>query len=375
MTSELDRFPGIADDLLEASSEFQRCLLAWFSAHARRLPWRETKDPYLIWLSEVILQQTRVDQAIPYFYRLTEAFPTVEALASASLDDVLLKWEGLGYYSRARNLHRAANIIVKQFDGRIPDEYEVIRTLPGIGPYTAAAVLSIAYGRPHAVLDGNVIRVLSRLLAFEDDVRRTGSKRFLQDLAGDLLDERMPGAFNEAMMELGATVCLPRNPICSSCPVQSFCRASGSDPQSYPKRSRRPPVPHYEIAVGVLLNRLGELYAQRRLEEGLLGGLWEFPGGKREQGESIEETCRRELLEELGIDVEVGELLSTVRHAYSHFKITLYAFKCTIIAGTPESTHSLPTAWIAADRLEEYAFPRANRKLIERLVECEEISL
>jgi len=375
MTGKTARSSGIANDLLSASSEFQQCLLAWFSAHARHLPWRNTEDPYLIWLSEVILQQTRVDQAIPYYDRLIGAFPTVRALASASLDNVLLMWEGLGYYSRARNLHRAADVIVKQFNGRIPDEYETILSLPGIGPYTAAAVLSIAYGRPHAVLDGNVIRVLSRLLAFEDDVRETGSKRFLQDLVDKLIDKKVPGAFNEAIMELGATVCRPRNPTCPSCPVKSLCRASRTNPLSYPKRSRRAAIPHHDVAVGVLLNSKGELYAQRRAEEGMLGGLWEFPGGKREQGESMEDTCRRELREELGIDVEVGELLSTVRHAYSHFKITLYAFRCTITAGTPESTHSLPTAWIAADRLEEYAFPRASRKMIERLVECEEISV
>ncbi len=373
MTSVVSRLSGIAGDLREASSEFRRSLLAWFSAHARLLPWRETRDPYLIWLSEVILQQTRVNQAIPYYYRLTEAFPTVEALAAASLDDVLREWEGLGYYSRARNLHRAANEIVERFSSRIPGEYEAIRSLPGIGPYTAAAVLSIAYGRPYAVLDGNVIRVLARLIAFEEDVGKTRSKRFLQDLADDLLDEKAPGAFNEAIMELGATVCLPTAPRCSRCPVQSLCMASRTNPQSYPKRSRRAPVPHYEIAAGVLFNSDGELYAQRRPEEGLLGGLWEFPGGKREPGESIEETCRRELCEELGIDVEVGELLSTIDHAYSHFKITLYAFKCTIIAGMPESTRALPTAWIAADRLKEYAFPRANRKLIETLIESEHI--
>ncbi len=353
--------------------EFQSALLNWFKTRARKLPWRETADPYKIWLSEVILQQTRVDQATPYYLRMIEKFPTVSDLASASIDDLLIAWEGLGYYSRARNLHEAAREIVDRFDGQVPNNREDLLSLPGIGPYTASAILSIAYAQPYGVLDGNVIRVLSRLLAFPDEVNKSASKKYLQSLADDLVAVSAPRAFNESIMELGATVCTPRNPQCPACPIHSFCLGTKDDPEAFPRMAKRAPIPHHDIAVGVLSNNHGELFAQRRPLEGLLGGLWEFPGGKRESGESIEDACRRELKEELGIDVEVGELLTTIPHAYSHFKITLHAFRCNILSGMPQSSRDLPVAWIAADRLEEYAFPKANRKLIETLAEMNQI--
>lgn len=359
--------------LTDRASGFQAALLYWFKSRARKLPWRETTDPYKVWLSEVILQQTRVDQAIPYYLRMIERFPTVSELASASIDDLLVTWEGLGYYARARNLHKAALEIVDRFDGQVPDNREDLLSLPGIGPYTASAILSIAYAQPYGVLDGNVIRVLSRLLAFPDEVNKSASRKYLQSLADDLVAVSAPGAFNESIMELGATVCTPTNPRCHECPIHSFCLGTKNYPEAFPRSAKRPPIPHHDIAVGVLSNSQGELFAQRRPEEGLLGGLWEFPGGKRESGESIEEACRRELKEELGIDVEVGELLTTIPHTYSHFKITLHAFRCTILSGMPESSRDLSFAWIAADRLEEYAFPKANRKLIETLADMEQI--
>ncbi len=357
--------------LRDRAPEFQSSLLNWFESRARALPWRETKDAYKIWLSEVLLQQTRVDQATPYYLRMIEQFPTVRELASASIDELLITWEGLGYYSRARNLHKAAREIVDRFDGQIPNRKEDLLSLPGIGPYTASAILSIAFAQPHGVLDGNVIRVLSRLLAYPDEINKSASQHYLQSLADDLVSTSEPGAYNESIMELGATICTPRKPKCLECPIQSFCLGTKNDPEKFPRRAKRAPIPHHDIAVGVLSNGQGELFAQRRPEEGLLGGLWEFPGGKRKPGESIEEACRRELSEELGIDVEVGELLTTIPHAYSHFKITLHAFRCTVLSGIPISSRDLPVAWIAADRLEEYAFPKANRKLIETLTEMD----
>jgi len=359
--------------LLTQAPEFQKALLNWFQARARDLPWRKTTNPYKIWLSEVILQQTRVDQAIPYYLRMIERFPTVSELASASLDDLLIVWEGLGYYSRARNLHKAAREIVERFQGQVPNNREDLLGLPGIGPYTASAILSIAFAQPYGVLDGNVIRVLSRLLEFPDDVRKSASRKYLQSVANDLVAVSAPGGFNESMMELGATICTPRNPQCETCPVHSFCEGTKNDPEAFPRTVKKAPIRHHDIAVGVLRNSQGELFAQRRPENGLLGGLWEFPGGKRESGESMEDACRRELKEELGIDVKVGELLTTIPQVYSHFKITLYAFRCDILSGSPESSRDLPIAWIAADRLEEYAFPKANRKLIEKLVELDQI--
>ncbi|MEM6783799.1 MAG: A/G-specific adenine glycosylase [Bacteroidota bacterium] len=351
---------------------FRTPLLDWFTRVRRPMPWRAEdaagrRDPYRVWLSEIMLQQTRVDQATPYFERFTAAFPTVEALAEADLDDVLKQWEGLGYYSRARNLHRAAQQVVRDHGGRVPDTEAAISALPGIGPYTAAAVLSLAYGVPLAVLDGNVIRVLTRVFTIDDDVKRSPVTKALRRLANDLLPVEQPGAFNEAVMELGATVCTPV-PRCSSCPVCLVCAAhEEGTPTRYPVATKKKPVPHYDIAVGVVYDDQGRVLIQKRPEDAMLGGLWEFPGGKREPGEALADTCVRELREELGIEVAVTEPVARIDHAYSHFKITLHAFRCRLVRGTPEGREGQPLRWVTVSGLDDYAFPRANRRLIETL--------
>jgi len=363
----------LSDDVSLSPTETQRTrfrtdLLDWYASVKRDMPWRDTDDPYRIWVSEVMLQQTRVDQARPYFERFVEAFPTVEALAAAERDDVLRLWEGLGYYSRARYLHNAAQLIVEAFDGEVPATYDAIRELPGVGPYTAAAVLSIAYNKPHAVLDGNVIRVLARVFAVDDNVKSAPVKRRLQAAADALIDPERPGTFNQAMMELGALVCTPRSPSCADCPVEPVCQAAADGtPEDYPVTPETKPTPHYDIAVGLVFDSDGRLLIQRRPDEGLLGGLWEFPGGKQEAGEDLPATCRRELREELGIEVDVQDHFYTLSHAYSHFKITMHAFRCRILEGTPSSELGQPLQWISVDALDDYAFPRANRRLIEEL--------
>ncbi|MEL6703425.1 MAG: A/G-specific adenine glycosylase [Bacteroidota bacterium] len=352
---------------------FRGPLLDWFERVRRPMPWRAEdehgrRDPYRVWLSEIMLQQTRVDQATPYFERFTTTFPTVDALAEADLDDVLKQWEGLGYYSRARNLHRAAKQIVEEHDGRVPDTEAAISALPGIGPYTAAAVLSLAYGVPLAVLDGNVIRVLTRVFAIDDDVKRSPVTKALRRLANDLLPVEQPGAFNEAVMELGATVCTPATPQCPGCSLRSACAAfAEGNPTRYPVAAKKKPVPHYDIAVGVVYDDEGRVLIQKRPEDAMLGGLWEFPGGKHEDGETLADTCARELREELGIEVAVTEPVARIDHAYSHFKITLHAFRCRLIRGTPEGREGQPLQWVAVSSLDDYAFPRANRRLIETL--------
>ena len=348
---------------------FHENLLEWYAGAKRVLPWRETDDPYRIWISEVMLQQTRVDQAQPYYERFVAAFPTVEALAEAERGDVLRLWEGLGYYARARHLHRAAQKIAEEFGGQVPDTYDAIRMLPGVGPYTAAAVLSIAYSKPHAVLDGNVARVLTRVFTVEADVKKSRTRRRLQALADDLLDTARPADFNQALMELGATVCTPTSPRCPACPLRAVCGAlEEGAPEAYPVSKKKAPVPHYDVAVGLVFDDAGRLLIQRRPDDGLLGGLWEFPGGKQEEGEPLEETCCRELREELGIEVEVERLFYRLDHAYSHFKITLHAFTCRLTEGTPASKEGQPLRWAGVDELETYAFPRANRRLIEELI-------
>lgn len=307
---------------------------------------------------------------LPYFHRFVERFPTPQALASAPLDDVLLAWEGLGYYARARNLHRAAQLIVGEHAGRLPDTYDELRRLPGIGAYTAAAISSIAFNQPFAAVDGNIIRVLSRVFEIQENVRLAGTRSHLQALADELLPVENPGAFNEAMMELGATVCMPRNPLCADCPLQPICGAfQHGTVNDFPVIAARKPIPHYDVAVGLIFNEKGSVLIQKRPENGLLGGLWEFPGGKREPDEALEATCRRELLEELGVHVEVEDLFHRLDHAYTHFKITLHAFRCRLPNGIRINASEVPVQWVSVDKLKEYAFPRANRLLINKLLE------
>lgn len=347
---------------------FRERLLDWYRANRRDLTWRRTSDPYRIWLSEVMLQQTRVDQAEGYYRRFLERFPTVEHLASADLDEVLLYWEGLGYYSRARNLHAAAKRIVEEHGGEVPHDEAAMRALPGVGPYTAAAVLSIAFGVPLAVLDGNVMRVLARYFADDRDSASTAMRRALQATADRLLETDAPGDFNQAVMELGATVCTPRRPRCPSCPLQARCRAlARGEPTAFPVKAARSPVPHHQVALGLVRDEQQRYLIARRPEEGMLGGLWEFPGGKQEPGEPLKEACRRELREELGIEVRVGDPVHRLSHAYSHFKVTLHAFDCALVSGVPAPANGEPVRWVTAEEFGDYAFPRANRRLIEFL--------
>jgi A/G-specific adenine glycosylase len=315
-----------------------------------------------------MLQQTRVDQAIPYYERFISAYPGVSELASAELDEVLLNWEGLGYYSRARNLHRAAQMVVRDLGGQIPTSYEGLLGLPGIGDYTASAVGSIVFGIPQAVLDGNVVRVLTRYDALADDVGLSPTRSLLRERAQDLLDLDQPGQHNEALMELGAMVCTPRSPDCLNCPVAGGCAAGAEgNPELYPIKKPRKPTPEFEIAVGVVWNERDQLLIQKRPEDGLLGGLWEFPGGKCLEGEAPAQACSREIREELGIAVSVHEGFPIIRHAYSHFRIRLHAFSCRLVSGTPVSASGEAWKWVSPADLDAYAFPRANRRLIDAL--------
>jgi A/G-specific adenine glycosylase len=347
---------------------FQTELLDWYAENKRDMPWRETDDPYAIWVSEIMLQQTRVDTVRNYYRRFLETFPTVDDLAEAERDEVLKQWEGLGYYSRARYLHEAAQQVVEEHDGKVPDTMEAIRELKGVGPYTAAAILSIAHQKPHAVLDGNVARLLTRIYAVEEDATASTTRRHLRRLANELLDPDRPADFNQAMMELGSLVCTPTRPDCPACPVSSVCRAHAEEAEEhYPVTPDSKPVPHHDIAVALIFDAEGRVLIQRRPDEGQLAGLWEFPGGKREDGESMDEACRREIREELGVEIDVEDHFYTLEHAYSHFKITLSAFRCRIASGTPSSEEDQPMRWAALDELDDHAFPRANGKLIDEL--------
>lgn len=337
------------------------------------MPWRDCGDPYKIWLSEIMLQQTRVDQATPYFLRFVEHFPTVYDLAEADQQDVLKVWEGLGYYSRARHLHAAAQLVVDEFDGNVPDSWDEITELKGVGPYTASAILSIAFDKKYAVVDGNVIRVLSRYFGVKDDVRSTKTKNLIQEYADELISEERPGDFNQAVMELGATVCTPSNPDCGACPLQADCVAhkmvkTDEIPYKSPTKKR----PHHQIGVGIIIKDKEEVLIALRPEDAMLGGLWEFPGGKQKEDEEMEQTVIRELNEELGVEVSVTKPFMKLDHAYSHFKITMHAYLCELENGIPEPNESQEVRWIAIDELADYPFPKANRKLTEKLMNLNE---
>lgn len=343
-------------------------LLAWYAQNKRTMPWRDCNNPYYIWISEIMLQQTRVDQVIPYFNRFIERFPTVDTLAAAKQQEVLKVWEGLGYYSRARYLHAAAQTVVDDYDGHVPHSWDDILNLKGVGPYTASAVLSIAYQKPYAVVDGNVIRVLSRFYGIEEDVRRSKTKSLIQEYADELIDQQQPGDFNQALMELGAKVCTPTQPDCENCPLQSQCMAYRTlKTKEIPYKAPKKKVPHHNIGVGIVLNERNEVLIAQRQEDAMLGGLWEFPGGKQEENETMKETTVRELNEELGVKVTITKEFMTLKHAYSHFKVTLHTFLCKLTEGAPQPNESQQIKWVTIDGLSDYPFPKANRDITDKL--------
>jgi len=423
-----------------------RRLLAWYARGRRDLPWRRTRDPYRIWLAEVMLQQTRVETVIPYYERFLARFPTLAALADAPLDEVLKLWAGLGYYARARSFHAAARRIVEDHGGRVPRRLDALLALPGVGRYTAGAVLSIAYGLPTPILDGNVERILCRLFGISDNPKASATRKRLWALAEALVERASsrrnpsrrfqylregtrgtprrtgprsflfdgPGApfgpaahahgsqrgavgrantlpkvlepsggeggaepsggggagdFNQAMMELGATVCTPKAPACDVCPAAELCEAFRLGEQlELPRIPRKKAVPHYDVALG-LVWRKDRLLIAKRPPNGLLGGLWEFPGGKREPGETLEQAAWREVLEETGLRVKVGALFLTVDHAYSHFRVTLHAFRCTSGRGTARPLGCEECRWATLAELSEYAFPAASVRIIRALAD------
>lgn len=336
-------------------------LLDWFRLNARDLPWRRRRTPYRVAVSEAMLQQTRVDTVVAYYAPFLARFPSFRALAGASIDDVLKQWEGLGYYRRARNLHALARRVIEDHGGRLPRTREMLERLPGMGPYTAAAVASLAFGEDEAVVDGNVRRVLARLFAL-----RSAPPSRWRELAASLLPRGRAGAFNEAMMELGATVCLPRRPRCGLCPLRPACAAYASgDPTAFPEVRPAVRVPHLVVGAAVTWDDRGRMLIARRKDDAMLGGLWEFPGGKRERGETMKACIRRELQEEIGLTVAVGRRLVAVRHAYSHFTIELHAHECRPESGVARPIHCSAVAWIRPDQAGSYAFSRADLKILD----------
>jgi len=343
---------------------FRRALLGWYRRHKRPMPWRDTGDPYRIWLCEVILQQTRVEQGTPYYERFLGAFPTVQALADAPEAAVLKLWEGLGYYSRARNLHRAAKVVAHDLGGEFPRSAAELQQLPGVGRYTAAAIASIAFREPVAVLDGNVMRVLARLYAIEDTIDAGPTRKRLWDLADALAARRSPGDFNQGMMELGSLVCRPVEPRCDACPVRGHCAAFEMGMQSrLPVRKEKTPTPHHEL-VAAAIKRNGRYLLGQRPANGLLGGLWELPNGRIEEGEPQGAALRRIVGESTGLSAEPGEAIATVKHAYSHFRITMTVYACHVEQGRPRANGHTVLRWVPRKEFEKLPFPRAHHKFL-----------
>ena len=356
---------------VQTRAVFAERLLAWFARHARDLPWRRGRTPYRVWIAEVMLQQTRAETVVGYYDRFLARFPTVRALADAPLEDVLKAWEGLGYYARARNLHAAAQQVVTARHGQLPDTFEELLALPGVGRYIGGAVASIAFERDVVAVDGNARRVLCRVVGIRDDVTRSRVQRDLETLAASLLPAGRAGAFNEALMELGATVCTPRSPGCQRCPLRDLCQAyAAGDPEALPVRRPRRTVPHYDVAAAVTTRADGRVLVAQRNTDDMLGGLWEFPGGKREDGETLPQCLAREMREELDVEVAVGEPLIVIDHAYTHFRITLHAFRCELVRGEPRCLDCAAFRWATRAELEALPMSVADRKVAQALHEA-----
>jgi A/G-specific adenine glycosylase len=326
---------GASSDVVKRYREMADALLRWYAVAQRDLPWRRTRDSYAIWVSEIMLQQTQVATVLPYYERFMARFPTVRALAGAQLDEVLALWQGLGYYTRARSLHAAARRVCDLYDGNIPHQRTALRALPGIGDYTAGAVLSIAFGLDEVAVDGNVVRVLCRLFDVAEDPARGATRLLLRRHAEGLLPSGRAGDYNQAMMELGAVICLPRAPQCLLCPLTSYCRARelGVHEQR-PLPRVRAEIPHRSFAAAIC-ERDGRLLLVRRQPSGLLGGLWEFPQSEILEGQNGPDALHRALEATLGMQVRVGAQVAIIKHAYTHFRLTTTVYRCLEESGEP----------------------------------------
>ena len=347
--------------------KLSRLLLTWYHQHGRTsMPWRDHPDSYAVWVSEIMLQQTRVETVIPYFEKWMKLFPDVRALANASEQDVLNAWEGLGYYSRARNLHKAAKIVASKFNGELPRSLIDLRSLPGIGRYTVGAIASMAFGMDEPTLDGNLRRVFSRLFDVDEFTDSPTGEKILWDLAAQNLPKGQAGDYNQALMDLGATICLPKNPRCLLCPLMEICEARKNGTQDVrPVLKAKKKTPHYIHAAAVIVRRIGNsphvLLAQRP-PDGLLGGMWEFPNGRVNADPAKELT--KVLNAAYRLKVKRKEALGVIQHAYTHFKVTVHAFRCDC-APIPKNKN---LKWVRANELDDYPMGKVDRQIAHKLL-------
>ena len=346
---------------------FCNSLLRWFRGNGRQLPWRDTYDPYHVWLSEVMLQQTQMERGVIYFRRWLQRFPDIESVAKASSLEVLKLWEGLGYYARGRNLHKAAELMVRKYGGEVPRTYEELLQLPGVGPYTAAAIASIAFNHDIPVVDANVERVFARIFDIDKPLKSKGVHAEIVDVAKKLLPSGKGREFNQALMDLGGLICTPKKPDCAICPVSAHCLAYlGDFVEDRPRKKAKQPLIEIEMATGILLHR-DHIFIQQRYDNDIWGGLWEFPGGRLEEGETPEEAVQREYGEETGFRVEVCSKVTTVVHFYTKYRVILHCFRCGLRQESqlPDLQAAQAYHWVKEKQLENYGFPAGHRKFIE----------
>ncbi len=347
---------------------FQEQLVNWFEEHKRDLPWRKTRDPYRIWVSEIMLQQTRVDTVIPYYNNFIQKFPTLQDLAFAEEQEILKAWEGLGYYSRVRNLQAAVREVAEEYGGKVPDTKEKISQLKGVGPYTAGAVLSIAYNKPEPAVDGNVMRVISRVLLIEEDIGKVKTRTIFERALSKMISKQKPSEFNQGLMELGALVCTPKSPGCLLCPVREYCRAyhAGKE-KSLPIKEKKTKVKAKDMAAIVLRNNTGEVLIERRPETGLLAKLWQFPNIETiKDAKQQHESLREYLKTEYAMTVEVGEIVQKVKHVFSHLIWSISVYEGTILSEKPIDNDNI--RWVNENSIESFPFPVSHQKIIAQQI-------
>lgn len=350
-------------------TEIASALLDWFSRHKRDLPWRRTYAPYHVWISEIMLQQTQMERGVEYFKRWIERFPDVHSLADAGEDEILKLWEGLGYYSRARNLHKAAQIVRDRHHGRLPAAPEELQALPGIGPYTARAIASIAFEADVCVIDANVERVMSRLFNIEGPVKSRQTQQEIGRHCARLLPKGNARAFNQALMEFGSLLCSPKKPSCTVCPVAASCQARAEGVQEERPTTAKPLSPIYlTMATGVLVHD-GRVLTQKRMADDIWANLWEFPGGIVEEGETPQQAVIREYLEETGLAVNHPTPIASFKHSYTRYRVTLHAFTVTLISDPSDMVLSAAQEhrWARWSEITALAFPAGHRKLVRHL--------
>jgi len=342
----------------------QRSLLRWYRKNHRNLPWRNKPTLYRTLVSEFMLQQTRVDQVLGYYKRFLKKFPDIKQLASAEFDEVLKLWEGLGYYRRAANLHETAKRLARMRGADV----ELLSDCPGVGSYTKAAIASIVWAKPLPVVDGNVKRVIARYFGIKKIIDLPPGIEEIESIARHWLVKQCPGDWNQAVMELGAMVCTPRNPSCSVCPIRTHCKALAfGNPEQFPLRKKKKPRPHRHTIAAVIRRSDCRVLIVRRPEKGLLPNLWEFPGGEKDKKRTFSSCIRQCIQKRVGLNVSVGGAMASIDHGYTHYSITLHAYDCRLLNGDKKISYPHAWKWVRAKELKRYPFPRAQWSIVEKL--------